>query len=128
MASRCEKEETLDKMFDEMADRYKWRYHKDGFVRIVPTRRRLRDDAPMAFIEFIDRDGEIYKAKPQIMNDHWYKDKQYRPIQKYREQLRQNDNEQDEYDEEYDEEEDSDVEQELTQKQKQKQSKLEQLE
>jgi len=87
MASRCEKEETLDKMFETMADRYKWRYHKDGFVRIVPTRRRYRDDAPMAFIEFIDREGEIYKAKPQEENAHWYKEKEYKPIHKYRKQL-----------------------------------------
>ena len=94
MASRCEKEETLDKMMDTMADRYKWRHHKEGFVRIVPTRRRFRDDAPMAFIEFIDREGEIYKAKPTIENPDWYKEKNYRPIKKYKEQLLiQDDNE-----------------------------------
>lgn len=87
MASRCEKEETLDKMFQIMADRYKWRYHKDGFVRIVPTRRRYRDDAPMAFIEFIDREGEIYKARPQQVNDTWYEERDYKPIHKYRREL-----------------------------------------
>eukprot|EP01084_Bolivina_argentea_P241865 405891_1 len=99
MASRCEKEETLDKMIDVMADRYKWRYHKDGFVRIVPTRRRYRDDAPMAFIEFTDREGEIYKSKPQIENNVWYKEKQYKPIPKLRKQLLfENNDEQDDND------------------------------
>merc|ERR1712129_107347 len=87
MASRCEKEETLDKMMDVMADRYKWRYHKDGFVRIIPTRRRYRDDTEMAFVEFKDREGEVYQDKPQIENDHWYKDKVYKPIKKYRDQM-----------------------------------------
>merc|ERR1719410_97548 len=89
MASRCEKEETLDKMFEIMADRYKWRYHKDGFLRIVPTRRRYRDDAPMAFVEFIDREGEIYKARPQEINELWYKERAYKPIHKYRRELLQ---------------------------------------
>ena len=103
MASRCEKEETLDKMMDTMADRYKWRYHKDGFVRVIPTRRRYRDDAPMAFIEFKDREGEIYADKPQIPNDYWYKDKEYKPIPKYRKQMLLDEN-----DEEYDENEGSD--------------------
>eukprot|EP00484_Ammonia_sp_Unknown_P016286 CAMPEP_0197058370 /NCGR_PEP_ID=MMETSP1384-20130603/106989_1 /TAXON_ID=29189 /ORGANISM="Ammonia sp." /LENGTH=179 /DNA_ID=CAMNT_0042493097 /DNA_START=92 /DNA_END=631 /DNA_ORIENTATION=+ len=109
MASRCEKEETLDKMFETMADRYKFRHHKDGFVRIVPTRRRYRDDAPMAFVEFIDRDGEIYKAKPQEPNEEWYRTKQYRPIQKYRERLRpqllESEHAEDEYEDEEDDEE-----------------------
>ena len=87
MASRCEKEETLDKMFDIMADRYKYRSHKHGFVRIIPTRRRYRDDAPMAFIEFIDRDGEVYKAKPTGYHPEWYPEKQYKSIKKYKQQL-----------------------------------------
>ena len=86
-----------------MADRYKWRHHKDGFVRIVPTRRRYRDDAPMAFIEFIDREGEIYKAKPTTENPEWYPEKKYKPIKKYKEQLLIKDKE-----EEYDQLEDGD--------------------
>merc|ERR1719242_2164450 len=89
MASRSEKEETLDKMFEELADRYKWRYHKDGFMRIVPTRRRYRDDAPMAFVEFIDREGEIYKERPQEIDESWYKEREYKPIHKYRKELLQ---------------------------------------
>merc|ERR1711997_267554 len=83
------KEETLDKMFEELADRYKWRYHKDGFLRIVPTRRRYRDDAPMAFVEFIDREGEIYKERPQEINESWYKERESKPIHKYRRELLQ---------------------------------------
>ena len=57
LASRCEKDETLDKLLDVLAECY--RFRTGGFTRIVRTRRRYRDDAPMAFIEFIDRDGEI---------------------------------------------------------------------
>eukprot|EP01084_Bolivina_argentea_P088885 160476_1 len=121
MASRCEKEETIDKMFSIMADRYKWRYHKDGFVRVIPTRRRYRDDAPMAFIEFTDRDGEIYKNKPQIENDIWYKEKQYKHVKKLKDKRLLESN-----DEEYEENEEEESDDELTNENKS--AKLEKLE
>lgn len=49
-----------------MADRY--RYRTGGYVRILRTRNRLRDNAPMAFIEFVDCEGEIRDA---IECDQW---------------------------------------------------------
>lgn len=69
MRQRCEKEETVSKMFDVMADRYRWR--RGGYTRIMLTRRRYRDDAQMAFIEFIDREGELRPTQPVFRFKAW---------------------------------------------------------
>eukprot|EP00823_Brevimastigomonas_motovehiculus_P008105 TRINITY_DN7377_c0_g1_i1.p1 TRINITY_DN7377_c0_g1~~TRINITY_DN7377_c0_g1_i1.p1 ORF type:complete len:304 (+),score=78.28 TRINITY_DN7377_c0_g1_i1:121-1032(+) len=46
------------KVFTELAERYKSR--PAGFTRIIKSRYRARDYAPMAFIEFVDRPGELF--------------------------------------------------------------------
>eukprot|EP00808_Paulinella_micropora_P002570 g49714.t1 len=51
----------LYKLFEELAPRYRWR--PGGYTRILRTRRRLGDNAPMAFIEFVDRPGELRPAR-----------------------------------------------------------------
>mmetsp|Transcript_34333 Transcript_34333/g.83095 ORF Transcript_34333/g.83095 Transcript_34333/m.83095 type:complete len:197 (+) Transcript_34333:236-826(+) len=52
----------VDKLFGEMAERYR---HRDGgYTRVIRTRRRDGDNAQMAFIEYIDREGEIRKPLP----------------------------------------------------------------
>jgi len=52
----------VDKLFNEFADRYR---HRDGgYTRVMRTRKRTGDNAQMAFIEYIDREGEIRKPLP----------------------------------------------------------------
>jgi large subunit ribosomal protein L17 len=50
------------KLFTIMADRYKFR--PGGYTRIMRTRRRFGDNAPMAYVEFVDREGELKKPTP----------------------------------------------------------------
>lgn len=52
----------MHKLFGELADRYKER--DGGYTRILRTRRRPNDAAQMAFIEYIDREGELRPARP----------------------------------------------------------------
>jgi large subunit ribosomal protein L17 len=52
----------MQKLFGELADRYKER--DGGYTRILRTRRRPNDAAQMAFIEYIDREGELRPARP----------------------------------------------------------------
>eukprot|EP00744_Colponema_vietnamica_P003445 GILI01005276.1.p2 GENE.GILI01005276.1~~GILI01005276.1.p2 ORF type:complete len:152 (+),score=38.86 GILI01005276.1:77-532(+) len=47
----------LEKLFSELAERYKDR--EGGYTRVIQTRNRRGDWAPMAFIEYIDREGEL---------------------------------------------------------------------
>lgn len=54
--------EALRKLFSELADRYKER--DGGYTRILRTGRRQGDAAETAFIEYIDRDGELRPARP----------------------------------------------------------------
>ena len=55
-------DEVMQKLFGELADRYKER--DGGYTRILRTRRRPNDAAQMAFIEYIDREGELRPARP----------------------------------------------------------------
>jgi len=47
---------TVAKLFDALADRYKER--SGGYTRVLRAGFRYGDSAPMAFIEFVDRDPE----------------------------------------------------------------------
>lgn len=58
----------LVKLFTEMADRYK--YRNGGYTRIIRTERRYRDYAPMCYIEYVDRVGELRPAKPVTQESH----------------------------------------------------------
>ncbi|BDA42453.1 50S ribosomal protein L17 [Coccomyxa sp. Obi] len=55
-------DDVLHKLFNEMAERYKDR--DGGYTRILRTRQRLNDAAHMAYIEYVDRDGELRPARP----------------------------------------------------------------
>lgn len=52
----------VSKLFSELAERYKER--DGGYTRIFRTRRRPNDGAQMAFIEYVDREGELRPARP----------------------------------------------------------------
>lgn len=54
--------DVVQKLFGEMADRYRDR--DGGYTRILRTRRRPNDAAQMAFIEYVDREGELRPARP----------------------------------------------------------------
>ena len=55
-------EEVLRKLFSELAGRYEGRV--GGYTRVLQTRRRVGDGAQMAYIEFVDREGELRPAMP----------------------------------------------------------------
>ncbi|OQR88228.1 50S ribosomal protein L17 [Achlya hypogyna] len=52
----------LDKLFDVLGPRYNDR--AGGYTRIVKADFRYGDNAEMAVIEYIDRPGELRRAKP----------------------------------------------------------------
>eukprot|EP00850_Spirogloea_muscicola_P001365 SM000005S17162 [mRNA] locus=s5:558426:560284:+ [translate_table: standard] len=52
----------LHKVFTELALRYQDR--AGGYTRLLPTRVRQGDAAPMAFIELVDRPNELRQSRP----------------------------------------------------------------
>lgn len=54
----------VDKLFDDLGPRYMNR--NGGYCRILKTNRRYGDNAEMAVIEYVDRIGELRKARPAV--------------------------------------------------------------
>lgn len=61
-------EEMMWKVTDILGPRYK--YRNGGFTRVVKTKRRLGDKTKMAYIEYIDREGELRPASPVDESTH----------------------------------------------------------
>lgn len=59
-ASQLKEDQYVSKLFDVLGPRYKER--QGGYVRIIRTGFRYGDMAPMAIIEFVDRDPEAKGA------------------------------------------------------------------
>ncbi|MFN5352332.1 MAG: 50S ribosomal protein L17 [Alphaproteobacteria bacterium] len=61
--------EVVDKLFSTIADRYKGR--NGGYLRIIKAGYRYGDSAPVAVIEFVDRDinAKGYKDRKRVFNE-----------------------------------------------------------
>ena len=60
--SQIKDQDAVRKLFDSLAARYATR--NGGYLRIMKAGFRTGDNAPMAVIEFVDRDGELRVPKP----------------------------------------------------------------
>ena len=54
----------VQKLFTEFAERYRER--AGGFTRVLQTGQRKSDSAKMAYIEYVDREGELRPARPAV--------------------------------------------------------------
>lgn len=64
LLSSIQDRELVAKMMDTLADRYKKR--PGGYVRIIRSGFRHGDNAPMAYIEFVDRDLNAKPVGPKM--------------------------------------------------------------
>ncbi len=69
--SRMRDQDQVTKLFDTLADRYKER--PGGYIRIMKAGFRYGDNAPMAVIEFVDRDEDAkgLDSGPVFNNDEY---------------------------------------------------------
>ena len=73
--SRVRDQEQVAKLFDELGERYKDR--EGGYIRIMKAGFRYGDNAPMAVIEFVDRDedakgqdsGPVFDDEDEIIEE-----------------------------------------------------------
>ena len=70
-AAQLKQDQHVAKLFEVLGERYKDR--QGGYVRVLKAGFRYGDMAPMAIIEFVDRDtsakGAADKAREEAMND-----------------------------------------------------------
>lgn len=59
-------DDAIHRVFTEMAERYKLR--NGGYTRLAHLPARQKDGAKMAVVEFVDREGEIWPARPPQAN------------------------------------------------------------
>eukprot|EP00474_Spongospora_subterranea_P009817 CRZ10275.1 hypothetical protein [Spongospora subterranea] len=57
-----EQPEALEKLWQVLGPRYTQR--QGGYTRVLRSRKRFGDNATLAFIEFVDRPGELRQARP----------------------------------------------------------------
>lgn len=76
-ASYVRGEEAMSKLFTVLGRRYTWR--ETGFTRVVHVRKRHGDNAPLSYLELVDRPGEI---RPSIMctPQTWMQAQRYQQI------------------------------------------------